>query len=75
MELDTDKIEDAVLALLHLGLHENDRAWKGFDWDALRRLHEKGYIGNPVGKTKSVVMTEAGRRRSEELLEKLFGKS
>jgi len=73
MQLDEDKIDDAVLALLHLGLHDG-RAWKGFDWDALRRLHEKGFIGNPVRKTKSVVMSEAGRRRSEELLERLFGK-
>jgi hypothetical protein len=74
MQLDEDKIDDAVLALLHLGLHDHDRAWKGFDWDALRRLHEKGFIGNPVGKAKSVVMTEAGLRRSEALREELFGR-
>jgi hypothetical protein len=74
MQLDEDKIDEAVLALLHLGLHDG-RAWKGFDWDAMRRLHEKGFIGNPVGKTKSVAMTEAGRRRSEELLQRLFSKS
>ncbi len=73
MHLDEDKIDDAVLALLHLGLHDG-RAWKGFDWESMRRLHEKGFIGNPVGKFKSVVMTEAGRRRSEELLERLFGR-
>jgi len=32
MEIDTDRIDDAVLALLLLGLHDGDRAWKGFDW-------------------------------------------
>lgn len=32
MELDTNKIDDAVLALLYLGLHDEVRAWKGFDW-------------------------------------------
>ena len=42
MELDTDKIGDAVLALLYLGLHDGARAWKGFDWDAMNRLHEQG---------------------------------
>jgi hypothetical protein len=73
MELDEDKIDDAVLAMLRLGLHDN-RVWKGFDWEAMRRLHEKGFIGNPVGKTKSVVLTEAGRLRSEDLLARNFAK-
>jgi ribosomal protein S18 acetylase RimI-like enzyme len=50
MELDEEKIDRAVLALLYLGLHGGGRAWKGFDWDALNRLHEKGYISDPVGK-------------------------
>ena len=27
---DTDRIDDAVLALLCLGLHDGFRAWKGF---------------------------------------------
>jgi hypothetical protein len=40
MELDTDKIDDAVLALLLLG-ESGGRAWKGFDWEAMNRLHEK----------------------------------
>src|SRR3954471_5238445 len=42
MALDTDKIDDAVLALLFLTLHDHWRAWKGVDWDALNRLYEKG---------------------------------
>src|SRR5438552_4194522 len=58
MDIDKNKIDQAVLALLHLGLHEDFRAWKGFDWDALDRLHEKGFIGNPKGKGKSVVFSE-----------------
>lgn len=57
MDLDTDRIDDAVLGLLYLTLHDEFRAWKGFDWDTLNRLHEKGMIGNPVGKAKSVVFT------------------
>jgi hypothetical protein len=74
MDLDTNKIDDAVLALLLLGLHDEFRAWKGFDWDALGRLHQQGYISDPKGKAKSVVFTEEGLERAEGLLEKLFGK-
>lgn len=47
MEIDEEKIDQAVLALLHLTLHDGDRAWKSFDWDAMNRLHEKGLICNP----------------------------
>ncbi|HKB35155.1 MAG TPA: DUF6429 family protein [Gemmataceae bacterium] len=53
MDLDTDKIDDAVLALLYLGLHDGARAWKGFDWEAMNRLHERGYITDPRGKASS----------------------
>ena len=75
MNLDTDRIDDAVLALLYLGLHDSDRAWKSFDWDVMNRLHEKGHISNPVGKAKSVAFTDKGLRESERLLEALFGKA
>src|SRR6516225_5223972 len=54
MELDASKVDDAVLALLYLGLHEGTRAWKGFDWDAMVRLHRAGLISDPRGKAKSV---------------------
>jgi hypothetical protein len=74
MELDTTKIDDAVLALLLLGIHDGARAWKGFDWDSMDRLHEAGYITEPRGKAKSVVFTEEGLERAERLLEELFGK-
>jgi hypothetical protein len=50
MELDDDKIDDALLALLRLTLHDERRAWKGFDWRALEQLHRKGLIADPVGK-------------------------
>ena len=29
MEIDEDKVDDAVLALLRLTLHDKQRAWKG----------------------------------------------
>ena len=75
MRLNTDRIDEAVLALLHLGLHDGARAWKSFDWDAMGRLHDKGYISDPVGKTKAVMFTEEGLRESERLLTALFGAS
>jgi hypothetical protein len=74
MTLDTDRIDDAVLALLYLGLHDHYRAWKGFDWEAMNRLHEKGMIDNPRSKNKSVVFTEEGLRRSKDLFEVMFTK-
>lgn len=75
MKIDTDRIDAAVLALLHLGLHDGARAWKSFDWDAMARLHEKGYITDPVGKAKAVTLTDEGLRESERLFEELFGKA
>ncbi|MHC2567733.1 DUF6429 family protein [Rhizobium leguminosarum] len=36
------------------------------------RLHQKGLIGDPVNKSKSLVLTDEGLRRSEELFRKLF---
>jgi hypothetical protein len=47
MEIDKDKIDDAILALLRLTLHDGDRAWKGFDWEALGRLHQKASFTTP----------------------------
>lgn len=74
MDYDEDKVDDAVLALMYLTIHDRVRAWKGFDWDALNRLHEQGFIADPKNKTKSVVLTEEGLARSEELFEQLFSK-
>jgi len=72
MALDKEKVDDAVLALLYITLHDGFRAWKGFDWDTLDRLYQKGLIENPVGKTKSVVFTHEGLARSKLLFEKMF---
>lgn len=73
MKLDTDRIDQAVLALLSLGLHDGTRVWKSFDWDVMARLHEKGFISDPRGKAKSVAFTEQGLKESERLLGNLFG--
>ena len=73
MDLDIDRLDQAALALLRLGLHEGGRAWKSFDWDVMARLHDKGFISDPRGKTKSVVFTEIGLEEAERLLGDLFG--
>jgi hypothetical protein len=74
MELDNDKIDEAVLALLLLGIHDGARAWKGFDWESMNRLHAKGLISVPRGKAKSIVFTEKGLQEADRLLQKLFSK-
>jgi hypothetical protein len=77
MESDERKIDEMVLALLFLTSftdHGFMRAWKGHDWDALNRLHEKGLISDPTSKAKSVVLSEEGARLSEELFVRFFGK-
>lgn len=72
MNIDTAAIDDAVLALLYLTLHDHNRAWKSFDWGALNRLNERGLIGDPANKAKSVVLTEEGLRESERLFKQHF---
>jgi hypothetical protein len=72
MDIDTDKVDDAVLALLRLGLHDHGCVWKTFDWEAMNRLHKKGLITDPVGKAKSVMLTEEGDARSKQLFDEGF---
>ena len=77
MDYDTTKVDEVVLALLHLNAHTDGgftRAWKSFDWDAMDRLHTQGFISNPKSKAKSVALTEAGERAAEELFRKYFAK-
>ena len=70
-----DRIDDAVLALLYLGLHGEFRTWKGFDWGAMDRLHEKGMISTPAGKAKSVSFSDEGLARSERLFNEMFARA
>lgn len=74
MNHDPDKVDDMVLALLYLTSSSNHGivgAWKGHDWDALDRLHEKGLISDPKTKGKSVVLSEEGAQLAKELFERL----
>ena len=74
MDYDRDKVDEMVLALLWLTPAGDGRAWKGHDWDALDRLHAKGYISDPKSKAKSVVLSEEGERLSRELFARHFGR-
>jgi hypothetical protein len=76
MEINEEKIDEIVLALLYLnfhGGHDAVRAWKSLDWDAMDRLHKKGFISDPKSKAKSVLVTEDGQKVAQELFEKYFG--
>lgn len=79
MDYDTDKVDEAVLALLYLTLHDvsefGGRAWKGHDWDALDRLHQKELIGDPRSKAKSVVLDANGVKAAEQAFRKLFARA
>ena len=82
LRYDKDKVAEVVLALMYLNLWQEGkppfvvhRAWKSFPWDALNRLYEQGYIDNPHSKAKSVVLTEEGRHKAEELFFRWFGLS
>jgi len=75
MDIDHEKIQQTVLALLYLTSFKDKfglRTWKGHDWQVMNFLHEKGYISNPATKAKSVAFTEEGARKSQELFENLF---
>ncbi len=76
--VDEQKLAEAALAILGLTAHRfhtQTRVWKGMDWDLLAVLHERGWIEDPMGKAKSIALTEKGDRLREELLERHFSRS
>ena len=83
MDIDTAKVDEDVLALLYLTAFRDSpdpkltvmRAWKNYDREALNRLYQAGLISNPRGQAKSVVMTEEGYRRAEELFRRKYSKA
>jgi hypothetical protein len=76
MDYDLDKVDEMVLALLYLTITDEDewgaRTWKSHDWDAMDRLHARGYISNPKSKAKSVVLSPEGLELSRRLFERHF---
>ncbi|MFB6345520.1 MAG: DUF6429 family protein [bacterium] len=72
MAIDQQKVDRTALALMYMTLHDENRVWKGFDWDIEDRLHEKGYISNPKLSSNAVELTDEGKELAEELFNKYF---
>ena len=73
---DGRRVQDAVLALMHLNAHADTYgwlAWKTFPWEATDGLHERGLIDDPRSKAKSVELTDEGARLAQQLFTELFG--
>jgi hypothetical protein len=77
MSVNWDKVDEAALALMHLTTFVERggvaRSWKGFDWDILDRMFERGWISDPQTKARSVVVFDEAVRQSKELFEQRFG--
>jgi len=73
-------IEDLTLLLIHLTSWKEKmgkeafvlRAWKGYNFDAINKLTEKGYITSSY-KAKSVNLTNEGVERAEKLRDLYLG--
>jgi len=75
VKYDESRVDEMVLALMHLTTFKESsgyRTWKNHDWEVMERLHQKGLIGNPKSKVRSVDLTREGQQRSEELFKKQF---
>ena len=75
MAVDWNKVDEVSLALLTLTSfqeHGVTRAWKNHSFEVMNRLHEKGWIADPVGKAKSVVLTDAGVGHANALFDRYF---
>lgn len=72
MEYDMKLIDDAVLALLAAYSSDSGNAWKGYDFEIMNRLHERGLISNPVNRNKSIWLTEEGLERRREIAGRMF---
>jgi uncharacterized protein DUF6429 len=75
MATDTKRIDDAVLALLYLTLHDQSQASTSFAPEALQRLHESGMIGDPAENWDSIELTPDGLQRSKKLFNSMFAAS
>ena len=77
MEIDYDKVDEMMLALLYLTSTTDKfgtRVWKGLDVATLTRLYQKGYISDPQSKSPTMLLSEEGARLSKALFIQYFGK-
>lgn len=73
MNYDQSRVDDTILALLVAFSFDGGRAWKGFDFDVMDRMHAQGFIDDPKGKAKSVCLTPEGMERGRSIAGRLFG--
>ena len=76
-----ERLKDLNLLVLYLSGWEEDsrkhpgqklfRSWKGYPFEILNEFEQRQLI-TQHRKSKSVVFTEAGKRRAEELMRKYF---
>jgi hypothetical protein len=74
-EYNKDKVDEFALALLYLSTFEGElglKAWKNLDLGILTRLHEKGFISNPITGSKSVAISKEAAEQSKRLFRKHF---
>lgn len=62
-----------MLALLATLSSDKGNACKGFDFEIMNRLHEQGFISNPVNRNKSIWLREEGLERGRAIAARLFG--
>ena len=72
MATDTRKIDDAVLALFYLTLHDRSHASTGVAPEVLQRLHASGMIEDPSDSWDSVELTDEGLQHSKTLFNSMF---
>lgn len=73
---DTEKLTEVALAIMWLSAHRDGRTtrvWKSIDWDVTDLLFEKGWISDPKGKAKSVMLSDEAERLGAKLFDKHFG--
>jgi hypothetical protein len=79
--LKPDKLDDVVLAMLSLGIIDDEigqkteiQAETGYDYEALERLHTKGFLAGPpsILSDRPVWLTPKGVRRARKLFREMF---
>ncbi len=71
-KINTAAINEAALALLFFNLQSTGVAWKSVPWPATDRLYERGLIGDPAGRARSVELTREGRDAAKRVFARLF---
>lgn len=77
-DIDTEKLAEVAQAILCLTVFQDGpgtRAWKGMDWDLMDMLFERGWIHDPKGKAKSVLVSQEGLEKAEQFLQRHFAKN